>query len=65
MSDTKKNVDLNKKDELIKQESAFVDLLSMEINKKIIGQKIHIFGTNQIFLQVGLEFYLLRRLTLD
>ena len=39
MSDTKKNVDLNKNDELIKKESAFVDLLSMEINKKIIGQK--------------------------
>ena len=39
MSDTKNNVDLNKNDELIKKESAFVDLLSMEINKKIIGQK--------------------------
>ena len=36
MSDTNKNVDLGKKDELIKKESAFVDLLSMEINKKII-----------------------------
>ena len=39
MSDTKKNVDLNKKDELIKQESAFVDLLSMEINKKSLVRK--------------------------
>ena len=39
MSDTNKNVDLGKKDELIKKESAFVDLLSMEINKKIVGQK--------------------------
>ena len=39
MSETNKNVDLGKKDELIKKESAFVDLLSMEINKKIIGQK--------------------------
>ena len=42
MSDTNKNVDLGKKDELIKKESAFVDLLSMEINKKIVGQKIMI-----------------------
>ncbi len=39
MSDTKNNVDLNKNDELIKKESAFVDLLSMEINKKIIWSK--------------------------
>ena len=39
MSDNKTNIDLSKKDELIKQESAFVDLLSLEINKKIIGQK--------------------------
>ena len=36
MSDTKNKVDLSKNDELIKKESAFVDLLSMEINKKII-----------------------------
>jgi hypothetical protein len=46
MSDTKMNIDLNKKDELIKQESAFVDLLSMEINKKIIGQKKNDRKTN-------------------
>ena len=39
MSDTKTNVDLNKKDELIKQESAFVDLLSMEINKNNRSEK--------------------------
>jgi MoxR-like ATPase len=58
MSDTKKNVDLNKKDELIKQESAFVDLLSMEINKKIIGQKkmierllIGLLGKGHILLE--------------
>ena len=39
MSDTKNSIDLNKNDELIKKESAFIDLLTMEINKKIIGQK--------------------------
>ena len=39
MSENKTSIDLSKKDELIKQESAFVDLLSLEINKKIIGQK--------------------------
>ena len=58
MSDTKTNIDLNKKDELIKQESAFVDLLSMEINKKIIGQKkmierlmIGLLGKGHILLE--------------
>jgi len=35
----KDKIDLNKKDEKIKKESAFIDLLTMEINKKIIGQK--------------------------
>ena len=58
MSDTKTNIDLNKKDELIKQESAFIDLLSMEINKKIIGQKkmierlmIGLLGKGHILLE--------------
>jgi len=58
MSDTKNNVDLNKNDELIKKESAFVDLLSMEINKKIIGQKkmierllIGLLGKGHILLE--------------
>ena len=32
MSDTNKNVDLGKKDELIKKESAFIDLLSMAVS---------------------------------
>jgi len=35
----KDKIDLSKKDEKIKEESAFIDLLTMEINKKIIGQK--------------------------
>ena len=35
----KDKIDLSKKDEKIKKESAFIDLLTMEINKKIIGQK--------------------------
>ena len=39
MSDTNKSVDLGKKDELIKKESAFVDLLSMEINKRLLVRK--------------------------
>ena len=59
MSDTNKNVDLGKKDELIKKESAFVDLLSMEINKKIVGQKtmierllIGLLGKGHIYLKV-------------
>ena len=58
MNDNKTNVDLNKKDELIKQESAFVDLLSLEINKKIIGQKkmierlmIGLLGKGHILLE--------------
>ena len=58
MSDTNKNVDLGKKDELIKKESAFVDLLSMEINKKIVGQKtmierllIGLLGKGHILLE--------------
>ena len=34
----KEKIDLSKKDEKIKKESAFIDLLTMEINKKIIGQ---------------------------
>jgi MoxR-like ATPase len=58
MSDNKTNVDLSKKDELIKQESAFVDLLSLEINKKIIGQKkmierlmIGLLGRGHILLE--------------
>ena len=58
MSETNKNVDLGKKDELIKKESAFVDLLSMEINKKIVGQKtmierllIGLLGKGHILLE--------------
>ena len=58
MSDNKTNIDLSKKDELIKQESAFVDLLSLEINKKIIGQKkmierlmIGLLGKGHILLE--------------
>ena len=58
MSDTNKNVDLGKKDELIKKESAFVDLLSMEINKNIVGQKtmierllIGLLGKGHILLE--------------
>jgi len=58
MSDTNKDVDLSKKDELIKKKSAFVDLLSMEINKKIIGQKtmierllIGLLGKGHILLE--------------
>jgi len=58
MSDAKNNVDLNKNDELIKKESAFVELLSMEINKKIIGQKkmierllIGLLGKGHILLE--------------
>ena len=35
----KDKIDLSKKDEKIKKESAFIDLLTMEINKKIIGLK--------------------------
>ena len=35
----KDKIHLSKKDEKIKKESAFIDLLTMEINKKIIGQK--------------------------
>ena len=34
----KDKIDLSKKDEKIKEESAFIDLLTIEINKKIIGQ---------------------------
>ena len=58
MSDNKTNIDLSKKDELIKKESAFVDLLSLEINKKIIGQKkmierlmIGLLGRGHILLE--------------
>jgi MoxR-like ATPase len=58
MSDNKTNIDLTKKDELIKKESAFVDLLSLEINKKIIGQKkmierlmIGLLGRGHILLE--------------
>ena len=58
MSDTNQNVDLGNKDELIKKESAFVDLLSMEINKKIVGQKtmierllIGLLGKGHILLE--------------
>ena len=58
MSDTKNSVDLNKNDELIKKESAFIDLLTMEINKKIIGQKkmierllIGLLGKGHILLE--------------
>jgi len=58
MSDNRTNIDLSKKDELIKQESAFVDLLSLEINKKIIGQKkmierlmIGLLGRGHILLE--------------
>ena len=50
MSDTKNNVDLNKNDELIKKESAFVDLLSMEINKKMsIDHRSKAFKKLEIF----------------
>lgn len=58
MGDTKNNIDLNKNDELIKKESAFIDLLTMEINKKIIGQKkmierllIGLLGRGHILLE--------------
>ena len=58
MSDTKNNIDLSKNDELIKKESAFIDLLTMEINKKIIGQKkmierllIGLLGRGHILLE--------------
>ena len=58
MSENKTSIDLSKKDELIKQESAFVDLLSLEINKKIIGQKkmierlmIGLLGKGHILLE--------------
>src|SRR6056300_808611 len=58
MSDNKTSIDLSKKDELIKQESAFLDLLSLEINKKIIGQKkmierlmIGLLGKGHILLE--------------
>ncbi|MEK9756217.1 MAG: MoxR family ATPase [Bacteroidota bacterium] len=58
MSDTKNSIDLNKNDELIKKESAFIDLLTMEINKKIIGQKkmierllIGLLGKGHILLE--------------
>src|SRR5210317_656380 len=58
MSDNKTSIDLSKKDELIKQESAFLDLLSLEINKKIIGQKkmierllIGLLGQGHILLE--------------
>ena len=58
MSDTKKNVDLNKKDELIKQESAFVDLLKSEMSKVIVGQNsmidrllIGLLGKGHILLE--------------
>ena len=39
MSDTNKNVDLGKKDELIKKESAFVDLLQWRLTKKLLAKK--------------------------
>ena len=37
-----KKVDIKKINEKIKKESAFIDLLTLEINKVIIGQKVMI-----------------------
>ena len=37
-----KKVDIKKINEKIKKESSFIDLLTLEINKVIIGQKVMI-----------------------
>ena len=53
-----KNVDIKKINEKIEKESAFVDLLTMEINKVIVGQKhmverllIGLLGRGHILLE--------------
>ena len=39
MSDTSVNIDIKELNERIQKESAFIDLLMLEMNKVIIGQK--------------------------
>ena len=39
MRDTKQLLDMNVLNEKIQKESAFIDLLTLEINKVIVGQK--------------------------
>ena len=58
MSDTKQAVDMNALNEKIQQESAFIDLLTLEINKVIVGQKemverllIGLIGQGHILLE--------------
>ena len=40
MSDTAINIDIKELNERINKESAFIDLLMLEMNKVIIGQKL-------------------------
>ena len=58
MSETKQAVDMNALNEKIQQESAFIDLLTLEINKVIVGQKemverllIGLIGQGHILLE--------------
>ena len=58
MSETKQTVDMNALNEKIQQESAFIDLLTLEINKVIVGQKemverllIGLIGQGHILLE--------------
>lgn len=58
MSDTKQAVDMNALNEKIQHESAFIDLLTLEINKVIVGQKemverllIGLIGQGHILLE--------------
>ena len=58
MSDTKQPLDMNVLNENIQKESAFIDLLTLEINKVIVGQKemverllIGLIGQGHILLE--------------
>jgi MoxR-like ATPase len=58
MSETKQTLDMNALNEKIQQESAFIDLLTLEINKVIVGQKemverllIGLIGQGHILLE--------------
>ena len=58
MSDTKQPLDMNVLNEKIQKESAFIDLLTLEINKVIVGQKemverllIGLIGQGHILLE--------------
>lgn len=58
MSETKQTVDMTALNEKIQKESAFIDLLTMEINKVIVGQKdmverllIGLIGQGHILLE--------------